>query len=453
MHSFDSARHSTTASMRDDDADVDATDAVRTNGRAPALPQILRQWAAHHVGAFVDDADSCEHVLTSDYDGNALSVDARRALHEESRRRNVRAKSVDLENGTRAVVLTRRANEDEDEEDEETAGRRRKARRVDDWDGERVTDAEEEEEEKARAREMVGYVDLRDAPFDVHAELKISKDNSNPAGRARAAYHREAIKWHPDNATSTPSGLCRACGCVLQFKRWVRARSATDDVMIDACVTCFETPTRDGGGGGARNDADAFPELVEGSRVVVESLADLGDAKSTYESKTDSGCTKAMSACRKLQRLGVAFHVLKDSDRFKIYREHGYEGLVKSERYAENDVFDLDGFTMYESFFAGEDEDDRQYLLLCPEAESDDEDEDDAATDDVDPDDEIEALMTSENVESLKTAPRKPSTANDDNDDDDDDDGFPAPPLAALAGPPPTRSAEDPWAELASRIA
>jgi len=440
--------------MRDDD---DGTDA-RTNGRAPALPQILRQWAAHHVGAFVDDADSCEHVLTSDYDGNALSVDARRALHEESRRRHVRAKSVDVANGTRAVVLTRRANEeDEDEEDEETAGRRRKARRVDDWDGDEVTDAEEEDEEEARAREMVGYVDLRDAPFDVHAELKISKDNSNPAGRARAAYHREAIKWHPDNATSTPSGLCRACGCVLQFKRWVRARSVTDDVVIDACVTCFETTTRDGGGGGgggARNDADAFPELVDGSRVVVESLADLGDAKSTYESKTESGCTKAMSACRKLQRLGVAFHVLKDSDRFKIYREHGYEGLVKSERYAESDVFDLDGFTMYESFFAGEDEDDRQYLLLCPEAESDDDDnkddDDDDATDDVDPDDEIEALMTSENVvESLKTAPRKPSTAN------DDDDGFPAPPLAALAGPPPTttRSAEDPWAELASRIA
>ena len=223
--------------------------------------------------------------------------------------------------------------------------------------------------------------------------------------------------------------------------------------MIDACSTCFEAATRDGGGGsGARKDADAFPGLVEGERVVVESLADLGEAKSTYESKTESGCTKAMSACRKLQRLGVAFHVLKDSDRFKIYREHGYEGLVKSERYAECDVFDLDGFTMYESFFAGEDEEDRQYLLLCPEAESDDEDENDDENDDateIDPDDEIEALMTSENVESLKNAPRKPSAVNDAADDD-----FPAPPLAALAAPPPTpRFAEDPWAELASRIA
>ena len=392
-------------------------------------------------------------MLSSDYDGNALGAEARRAIHEEARRRGVRAKSVDLANGTRAVALTRRANEDEDEDEDgdETATRRRKARRVDDSDD--TAEDDREDEEDARARELVGYVDLRETPFDVHAELKISKDNSNPAGRARAAYHREAIKWHPDNATPTPSGSCRACGCVLQFKRWVRARSATDEAMIDACSTCFEAATRDGGGGGgARKDADAFPGLVEGERVVVESLADLGEAKSTYESKTESGCTKAMSACRKLQRLGVAFHVLKDSDRFKIYREHGYEGLVKSERYAESDVFDLDGFTMYESFFAGEDEEDRQYLLLCPEAESDDEDENDDENDDateIDPDDEIEALMTSENVESLKNAPRKPSAVTDAADDD-----FPAPPLAALAAPPTTpRFAEDPWAELASRIA
>ena len=453
MHAFMNASLERAREMDDDDGDDDDDRSRRTNGRAPALPQILRQWATHHVGAFVEDADSSEHILSSDYDGNALGAEARRAIHEEARRRGVRAKSVDLANGTRAVALTRRANEDEDEDEDgdETATRRRKARRVDDSDD--TAEDDREDEEDARARELVGYVDLRETPFDVHAELKISKDNSNPAGRARAAYHREAIKWHPDNATPTPSGSCRACGCVLQFKRWVRARSATDEAMIDACSTCFEAATRDGGGGsGARKDADAFPELVEGERVVVESLADLGEAKSTYESKTESGCTKAMSACRKLQRLGVAFHVLKDSDRFKIYREHGYEGLVKSERYAESDVFDLDGFTMYESFFAGEDEEDRQYLLLCPEAESDDEDENDDENDDateIDPDDEIEALMTSENVESLKNAPRKPSAVNDAADDD-----FPAPPLAALAAPPTTpRFAEDPWAELASRIA
>ena len=260
--------------MDDDDDDDDDDDrSRRTNGRAPALPQILRQWATHHVGAFVEDADSSEHILSSDYDGNALGAEARRAIHEEARRRGVRAKSVDLANGTRAVALTRRANEDED--GDETATRRRKARRVDDSDD--TAEDDREDEEDARARELVGYVDLRETPFDVHAELKISKDNSNPAGRARAAYHREAIKWHPDNATPTPSGTCRACGCVLQFKRWVRARSATDDVTIDACSTCFETATRDGGGGGGarwpeprRGHARRWPRPRLTRRALVE---------------------------------------------------------------------------------------------------------------------------------------------------------------------------------------
>ena len=61
--------------MDDDDDDDDDDDrSRRTNGRAPALPQILRQWATHHVGAFVEDADSSEHILSSDYDGNALGA-------------------------------------------------------------------------------------------------------------------------------------------------------------------------------------------------------------------------------------------------------------------------------------------------------------------------------------------------------------------------------------------
>ena len=172
----------------DDDDDDDDDRSRRTNGRAPALPQILRQWATHHVGAFVEDADSSEHILSSDYDGNALGAEARRAIHEEARRRGVRAKSVDLANGTRAVALTRRANEDEDEDEDgdETATRRRKARRVDDSDD--TAEDDREDEEDARARELVGYVDLRETPFDVHAELKISKDNSNPRGeRARVS--------------------------------------------------------------------------------------------------------------------------------------------------------------------------------------------------------------------------------------------------------------------------
>ena len=128
---------------------------------------------------------------------------------------------------------------------------------------------------------------------------------------------------------------------------------------------------------------------------------------------------------RRLGRLRCRVDVLKDSDRFKIYREHGYEGLVKSRAVRGVRCVRFGGFTMYESFFAGEDEEDRQtWCSVDPEigspasASSEDENDDverDDATE-IDPDDEI--LMTSENSESLKNAPRKLSAVNDAADDD-----------------------------------
>ena len=68
----------------------------RTNGRAPALPQILRQWATHHVGAFVEDADSSEHILSSDAATGTRWARRRDGRFTRARRRGVRAKSVDL---------------------------------------------------------------------------------------------------------------------------------------------------------------------------------------------------------------------------------------------------------------------------------------------------------------------------------------------------------------------
>ena len=61
------------------------------------------------------------------------------------------------------------------------------ASNVDDSDD--TAEDDREDEEDARARELVGYVDLRETPFDVQAELKISKDNSNP-GEARGVSSR-----------------------------------------------------------------------------------------------------------------------------------------------------------------------------------------------------------------------------------------------------------------------
>ena len=134
----------------DDDDDDDDDRSRRTNGRAPALPQILRQWATHHVGAFVEDADSSEDVFVERLRRERAGRGARRAIHEEARRRGVRAKSVDLANGTRAVALTRDARADEDAtaavDGDETATRRRKAPRVDDSDDTAEDDREDEED-------------------------------------------------------------------------------------------------------------------------------------------------------------------------------------------------------------------------------------------------------------------------------------------------------------------
>lgn len=56
--------------------------------------------------------------------------------------------------------------------------------------------------------------------------------------------------------------------------------------------------------------------------------------------------------------------MLRDEERRRIYDTCGWEGLVKAEQYSEVSVFDEDAFEQYESFFSGEDEDDRQYLLI-----------------------------------------------------------------------------------------
>ena len=66
----------------------------------------------------------------------------------------------------------------------------------------------------------------------------------------------------------------------------------------------------------------------------------------------------------KFQRVTVAYLVLRDPERTRILEQGGWRALVQSESYAEDDVFDADPWEVYDRFFAGEDEEDRQYLLL-----------------------------------------------------------------------------------------
>ena len=77
-----------------------------------------------------------------------------------------------------------------------------------------------------------------------------------------------------------------------------------------------------------------------------------------------SETTRFAAAATRFQRVTVAYLVLKDTERARVYDEHGYGALVKSESYLEDDVFDADPWDVYERFFKGEDEEDREYLLL-----------------------------------------------------------------------------------------
>ena len=67
---------------------------------------------------------------------------------------------------------------------------------------------------------------------------------------------------------------------------------------------------------------------------------------------------------RKFRRVAISYLVLKDAELRRIYHEHGYSGLWKSEQYAQNSVFDVDQDELYEDFFAGKDPEVKEYLLM-----------------------------------------------------------------------------------------
>jgi hypothetical protein len=71
--------------------------------------------------------------------------------------------------------------------------------------------------------------------------------------------------------------------------------------------------------------------------------------------------TKAVIAFR---RVCLAFTVLRDPERRRIYLTSNFSGLQQSEVCQEESVFDIDPMEVYNNFFEGVDEADREYLLL-----------------------------------------------------------------------------------------
>jgi hypothetical protein len=73
-------------------------------------------------------------------------------------------------------------------------------------------------------------------------------------------------------------------------------------------------------------------------------------------------------------KIMIAYQVLKDPERTRIYDATGIAGLFEAENLNESSIFDYCPWTMYDAFFAGVEKEDRDYLLFNgPNHLSDDE--------------------------------------------------------------------------------
>lgn len=101
------------------------------------------------------------------------------------------------------------------------------------------------------------------------------------------------------------------------------------------------------------------------------------------------------------RRICLAFSVLKDRERRRIYVTSGFKGLQSSESFQEDSVFEADALDVYNGFFEGTDEADREYLLLngADPPSEDEESEDNVigllGDDDDDDDDEPPEVLSS----------------------------------------------------------
>ena len=189
---------------------------------------------------------------------------------------------------------------------------------------------------------------LRNEEFDLYATLKLSKgpwENEKIESQSRAAYHRMAAKWHPSNFKSRPV-ICDVCSCRLKVgsDNWFHF---VGDIY-DVCKECHVE----------------VAESEKAGYVLVSSIEDLGAEKETYIPELERQQARD-DATKMFRRVALAYRVLgKDHELRQIYDTLGWQGLVKADVYAQESVFAINAFAQYDDFFAGVDEEDRQYLLL-----------------------------------------------------------------------------------------
>jgi len=74
-----------------------------------------------------------------------------------------------------------------------------------------------------------------------------------------------------------------------------------------------------------------------------------------------------------LARICLAFSVLRNAEKRRIYVEHGLAALKQSEAYHEYSVFDQDAYYVREHFYSGDDAEAREFLMMNGTSHSADE--------------------------------------------------------------------------------
>ena len=283
----------------------------------------------------------------------------------------------------------------------------------------------EEEEEEQRTRFERGNIELNDA-FDFFLELKLKTKNGGRSSSsslkinadvARSKYHKLSQRLHPSyNAASSgrKRGWCDQCGMLLELGRWYRFTTTTGsrsrsgekdeqnggetaDDLTDICRVCLEKKKKNvrrnfSTNKGRRDETEnAYLEMEKnGELVLIKDLSAFGekgselremyccslndDESDDEREKSNNNnnnkkktilLTRAHKATLDFKKLTVAYLCFKDPSRTEIYKTFGFDQLKKhEENYSDVNIFDCDPWEVYEDFFEGKDEDDRQYLLF-----------------------------------------------------------------------------------------
>jgi len=110
-------------------------------------------------------------------------------------------------------------------------------------------------------------------------------------------------------------------------------------------------------------DADeARPEVAAArARAAFHAIAGRVCPGRLYEYASAEEHAAAVTAFR---RACLAFRVLRDAERRRVYYAVGFGGLRASEAYQEESVFEVEAWEVRRSFLEGDEQGDREYLLL-----------------------------------------------------------------------------------------